>query len=236
MEYARHTIGSRNPLKRWLHSQRYDSSIRLLALASCHSVLDYGCGDGELTARIASRFPALRVVAYDPAEELLLQAKCKLARYPNVHVTQRIDAVTESFDRIACLETVEHLPPQQLERVLADIHRLLAPEGLCLITFPVEHGAISLIKNLYRFLTGRDPFVSCSRTVRSLFGIPVVREPERSLSGCQYIFSHVGFDCRAMIGAIGRVFSVRRVAVLPSFGFIRCGLGNGVAVIVGRKR
>ncbi|MDD4628824.1 MAG: class I SAM-dependent methyltransferase [Candidatus Peribacteraceae bacterium] len=233
MDYSQHTLGSRNPLKRWLHRQRFAASVRLLGLSSCHSFLDYGCGNGELSAQIARLYPALRIIAYDPAEELYLQAVRKLSDFPNVKVIRSLDAVEGTFDRIACLETVEHLPTTELERVFTNIHRLLVEGGLCLFTFPIEHGLISLIKNLYRAVSGRDPYVSFGRAVRSLFGLRVERESARSLSDCRYLFSHIGFDCRTMIDAIGNHFSIHQVAVLPA-GFICCGLGNGVAVTVGK--
>lgn len=232
--YAEHTIGSRNPFKRWLHRQRFAASIRFLDLSANHSFLDYGCGDGELSARIARGFPDVRVIAYDPAEELFLQAQRKLDDLSNVTVLRNLDTVTGPFDRIACLETIEHLPSEEQERVFADIRRLLANGGLCLFTFPIEHGAASLLKNLYRLFSGRDPYVSFGRTIRSLFGMSVQREETRSLSGCRYIFSHIGFDCRAALSAIKRHFSIRSIDVLP-FGSVRFGLGNSIAVVAGKR-
>lgn len=229
-DYAQHTIGSKNPLKRWLHKQRFAASFRLLDLHDGQSFLDYGCGDGELSLQISRHFPHVEVVAYDPAEELFVQAQRKLAHAERVTVTRDFDSITGSFDRVACLETIEHLPPKELESLFLNIKKVLKPDGFCLFTFPVEHGFASLAKNSYRLMTKRDKYASVGRTAKTVLGLHVEREPQESLSGCNYIYSHIGFDCRKMVQSIGKHFTVVRTTVLPA-GTLLFGLGNSLAVI-----
>lgn len=233
-DYAQHTIGSKNPLKRWLHKQRFAASFRLLDLHDGQRFLDYGCGDGELSLQISRHFPHVEVVSYDPADELFVQAQRKLAHSARVTVTRDFDSITGSFDRIACLETIEHLPPKELEALFQNIKKVLKEDGQCLFTFPVEHGFASLTKNSYRLLTKRDKYASVGRTVKAVLGLHVEREPQESLSGCNYIYSHIGFNCRNMVRSIEKHFTVLRTAVLPA-GTVHLGLGNGLAVIVKRR-
>jgi ubiquinone/menaquinone biosynthesis C-methylase UbiE len=228
-EYAKHTTGSKNPIKRWLHNQRFSASLRLLYLEPNTRFLDYGCGDGELSLQVHRSHPDVTVVAYDPAQQLCDQAKEKLNPYPNITVQQHLSNL-ESFDRVACLETIEHLPEKELHELFANISSLIKEDGQCLFTFPIEHGVISLVKNCYRILTKRDKYVSVGRMIRRFLGLPVPRETAEQLSSCNYIYSHIGFDCRNMIQEIQKYFSIKETHVLP-LGIITFGLGNSIAVL-----
>ncbi len=230
MDYSQSTVNSSNPVKRWLHRSRLDASLKLLKIKRRSRVLDYGCGSGELSRRISARFPASQIVAFDPADDLYRQAQRRLEGCANVLVTNTLDMLPGTFDRVACLEVLEHLPPVELEAALLDIRIALARDGLCLFTFPIEHGAMSLAKNVYRITTGGDPYPSLASTARALFGLPVPRQPSASLNNCSYIYSHLGFDCRAMLATISAVFAIEDVHVLP-LGTVTLGMGNGLAVV-----
>ena len=163
----------------------------------------------------------------------------KLSVFPDVAVINNFNAVItdntvdnkiKKFNRIACLETVEHLPDEELMGLFNNVKSVLKEDGLFLVTFPIEHGMISLFKSCYRMLTGRDKYVSIRRAFRQLFGLHVPREPQKQLSDCQYIYSHVGFDSRKMIKKIKENFNIEKIVVLP-IGFITLGLGNSVAVV-----
>jgi 2-polyprenyl-3-methyl-5-hydroxy-6-metoxy-1,4-benzoquinol methylase len=235
VDYSKNTVNSRNLVKRWLHRSRLDASVKLLDLPARSRVLDYGCGSGELSRRISKRFPQAQIVAFDPADDLFSQARHKLADRPNVLVTRDLDMLPGTFDRVACLEVLEHLPPVELEAALLDIRVAVADDGLCLFTFPIEHGAMSLAKNVYRITTGGDPYPSLTSTARAFFGLPVPRQESANLNDCRYIYSHLGFDCRAMLATIGNVFAIEDVHVLP-LGTVTLGMGNGLAVVARPRR
>jgi SAM-dependent methyltransferase len=229
--YASHTIDSKNLIKRWFHRQRFDSSLGLLDLKPGQHCLDYGCGDGELTLRICRKIEDINVVAYDPADSLLSQAKSKLNGIKNCTVTASLESVPGTFDRIACLETVEHLPTTELMRLFDDIRQRLAPNGRCLFTFPIEHGMASIVKNTSRRFSHSDRYASVRRMFCSTLGAPIEREPAQTLSGCNYIYSHVGFSCRNMLKSIKSQFSVVRRGVIPA-GIVPIGLGYSMAIVV----
>ncbi len=78
------------------------------ALAERHqaaSILDYGCGKNSLLTALAPRLPATRLAAYDPA----------LPQYA---------AAPEPADLVVCTDVLEHIEPDALEAVLADLRRL----------------------------------------------------------------------------------------------------------------
>jgi|AP95_1055475.scaffolds.fasta_scaffold14266_2 SAM-dependent methyltransferase len=230
-DYEKYTIGSKNPIKRWLHRQRFCASLKYLDLHSSQSFLDYGCGDGNLSLQVQKANSDVTIVAFDPATQLCDQAKEKLKNFPSITVTSDFGSGIGLFDRVACLETIEHLPSEELEDLFSNIKSVLKEDGQCLFTFPIEHGVISLIKNCYRICTGRDKYVSLNRTFRRFFGLPVPRETPERLSDCNYIYSHIGFDCNQMIHNIRKHFIVENIHVLP-LGVICLGLGNSIAVVV----
>ncbi len=93
--------------------------------------LDIGSGKGELIGAIRTRF-GLRTTACDYTDTLMNDS------------TQRVDIVDLNvgklpysdgrFCLVTCVETIEHL--EQTRSLLREIHRVLEPGGLALITTP----------------------------------------------------------------------------------------------------
>lgn len=64
-----------------------------------------------------------------------------------------------SLDLIVCHQVLEHIPEDTL--ALAEMHRVLSPRGLAILTMPVD---------FTRSTTFEDPAVQCPRERRRLFG------------------------------------------------------------------
>lgn len=99
----------------------------LIGDAAPASILDVGCGEGHPAARWARRLPAARIVAVDPAADLLQESWSRLAR-PNL-AFRSADAVslpfaTGSFDLVAGLEVLEHV--RDPRAALAEMRRCAA--------------------------------------------------------------------------------------------------------------
>jgi len=186
MTYSHLTIDSDSAIKRFSHRRRFSLARRLLAVSAGHRVLDYGAGDGYFLRVIGSSHPAATMVAYDPSQEMLSQIRGKAINNAVSDVSSILD---HSFDRIACLEVLEHLTEDQQMDTLLQIRRFLTTDGLLLVSVPIEIGPSAIAKNVARLMAGHPhPGASLRNVVRSAFGMPVARDAAR--------LSHIGFDHR----------------------------------------
>lgn len=114
--------GSRNPLVRWFMSQFETGLDQLLAQATgVSSVLEVGCGEGHITARLARTFPQASVLGTDFSNTILGIAR---REYPEHHFEQRsiYDVGGDGpYDLVVACEVFEHLedPERALEAVVA---------------------------------------------------------------------------------------------------------------------
>ena len=137
------------------HWHRYAFAYRL---AKGRRVLDAACGEGYGSALLAQI--AQDVVGVDLSEEAIAHARSRYST-PNLRF-ERSDATAldafdaAQFDLIVSFETLEHV--QQQERMLDGFARLLAPDGLLLISTPDKRNYTDLsgqinphhVRELYR--------------------------------------------------------------------------------------
>jgi len=220
-DYASYTHADPSRVKRYLHRRRFADALRLLDLGPDDTLLDLGCGDGYLLSLAAARLPAGRLAGYEPAAEMADQAR---ARLEPLGVTVAGDLAVlgdRRFTRLACLETLEHLPPSPLDALLAAASARLAPDGFLLASVPVEIGLPSLAKNLFRLARApRRPDLDGRRLLRTLLGLPISRDDGQTLGSLPYHFSHVGFDHRRLERRLAADFRVlaRRGSPFPRLG------------------
>lgn len=119
---------------------RIARALELAALGPGVRLLDIACGRGEVPA-IAAAEGAI-AVGLDYAEASIEFAR----RVRDVHATQacgRMDLVCgdatrlpfadASFDRVTMLDIIEHLHPGELEAMLGEVRRVLAPGGFAVL-------------------------------------------------------------------------------------------------------
>ena len=122
---------------------RYDLVINQLqkyGLSPSSKVLEIGCGDGALCGLLYKKFK-YEITGIDPSSEGIqyCQEQFKLLNYKgSFRVCEGYDFPFEtgSFDAILCCDVIEHL--QQPEAMVSEIHRLLKPKGLAIMTTPVR--------------------------------------------------------------------------------------------------
>lgn len=87
-------------------------------------VLDAGCGEGLIVEEYQGR---LAIEGIDPNYTTPLVRQGSLLALPYAD---------GAFDRVLCLDVLEHLSYEDQPRALAEIHRVLAPGGEALISVP----------------------------------------------------------------------------------------------------
>lgn len=99
-------------------------------------VLDVGCGPGVMTEAVLQR--GGRFDGLDLSPEMVREAQEKFGHLPGVHFAEgnieAIDAGDNSYDQLICMAVIEYL--NSPERALAEMHRVLKPGGIAIITVP----------------------------------------------------------------------------------------------------
>lgn len=118
--------------------------IAQASLATGHQILDIGCGTGTLVTMIKRRFPAAEVVGLDPDPKALTRgvkkaARARLSIQFDKGFSDDLPYADASFDRVFSSFMFHHLRPEDKEKTLREVRRVLRPGGsLHLLDF-AEH-------------------------------------------------------------------------------------------------
>ncbi|MHA7651501.1 class I SAM-dependent methyltransferase [Mycobacterium sp. ML4] len=117
----------------WNVNIHYDALVDANVPPGAHQVLDVGCGDGFLAARLAERIP--RVIALDVDKPVLVRAS---ARFPRARVQWThgdvMTAELPHFDAVVSNAALHHI--DDTRAALARLAGLVRPGGtLVVVTF-----------------------------------------------------------------------------------------------------
>ena len=209
-EYARGTHAHKRSLFRLSHQRRFSYAVDLLDAQPDSRVLDFGSGDGYLLELLSAKLPHDNLTALEPLEYLQDEIKARFAANPIRIITSTTDLPDHSFDRIACLEVLEHLQPADVATTLGELKRLVTLDGILVISVPIEVGPSALLKYLAaRLLTGSDRRHTIREVLRVTVGLSVARDREN-----KYI-PHKGFDFRQLKEQVGENFTIVRELFSP---------------------
>lgn len=144
-EYALRGDYHRDPDTGWDYYPTYLAKLEAIrryldALPPGTRVLDAGCGEGVLVEAYQGR---LAIEGLDAA-------------YSSPHVRRgsvlALPWEAATFDRVLCLDVLEHLPWHEQPKALAELRRVLRPDGEALISVP---NLAHLQSRVHFLLTGR---------------------------------------------------------------------------------
>lgn len=98
--------------------------------------LDLGVGDGTFAARL-HHDTALDVVGAEVHAGYVAQVHARHPRLPLVRVGEALPFADASFDSATMLDVLEHTRSER--QTLAEVHRVLRPGGLLVLTVPASH-------------------------------------------------------------------------------------------------
>jgi 2-polyprenyl-3-methyl-5-hydroxy-6-metoxy-1,4-benzoquinol methylase len=227
-EYARKQLFGRGVIA-WSHGRRFATARRLAEPHAGAALLDYGCGDGSFLALVRDLFPLSVGVEVDPA--LVADAR---ARFPGgsprfLHTAEAAALADGSFGVVTCMEVLEHCPEETAEHVIAELGRLVAPEGTVLVSVPVETGPSLLVKQAARAVAGwrgvpgyrdRERYTPAelARMVFATRGTAVERPlyETRFADGAPNRYhGHKGFNWRRLAERLRRDFHLRDLRFSP---------------------
>jgi SAM-dependent methyltransferase len=238
MKYAQMTVDDPNPLKRALQRRRLADALATVKgpRAVPLRVLDLGAGDGELVRQMV-RVTSVEPVVFEPAPQLMVEAREKLAGLDGVVFTDTLDSLPSgTFDFIFCLEVFEHLPHQETVETIAHIERLLRVDGHAVIGVPHELFLPALVKGIYR-ATRRfgDYDARPGNVLLAMMGRPSRERPVAEIApGLPYHFYHLGFDYRVLERFLSRRLHLVRRWFSP-FPFMRAMLNSEVYFLLSKR-
>jgi small RNA 2'-O-methyltransferase len=127
----------------WLHEQRLEAAREAVLAGGARSVLDLGCGDGDLLVRLAGEKQVERIVGVDLCRASLGRLRARLARQEDEN-RARVDLVHGSmtepetslagFDCALLIETIEHIAPERLSALERAVFAGMRPAAAVITT------------------------------------------------------------------------------------------------------
>ncbi len=115
-------------------------------------LLDFGCGDGEFTQKIAGKIGTSHVYGIDISGENVERARARGIDCRQSNLDQvKLPFEDESFDIICANQVLEHLA--DTDTLPGEIYRLLKPGGYAVVATP----NLAATQNIFSLLFGFQP-------------------------------------------------------------------------------
>jgi SAM-dependent methyltransferase len=128
----------------------YRLAEALVHLPGSGRVLEVGCGAGRYLRALRELRPELALVGADVSRAALERLA---ARAPEIETrlatTDALPATDAEFDAVLVIDVLEHVP--EPDRLLSEVHRVLAPGGILHLHVPCEGDP----RSLWRWLPGQ---------------------------------------------------------------------------------
>ena len=134
-----------------LVSNELDLLASLVDLPQHPHVIELGCGGAHLARKLLARFPLSDITALEV--DARQHAKNLLKPQERLHFVpagaQAIPFEAAQFDLALMLKSLHHVPLELLDQALAEVHRVLRPQGLLYVSEPVFTGAFNEVIRLF---------------------------------------------------------------------------------------
>ena len=123
----------------------------LVDLQQHRHIIELGCGAADLSRKLLVRYPDCEVTALEVDQRQ--HAKNLSQPAQRLHFVQAgaqaIPLEDGRFDLAFMLKSLHHVPLDQLQQALAEVHRVLRPQGLLYVSEPVFAGALNEVMRLF---------------------------------------------------------------------------------------
>lgn len=127
----------------WLHEQRLADVHEAVRRCGARTVLDLGCGDGDLLVRLATESRIERIVGVDVCGASLERLRARLETVDGMEAAQvelvhgsmiEGGATFTGFDCAVLIETVEHVDPDRLSLLERAVFANMRPATVVITT------------------------------------------------------------------------------------------------------
>lgn len=123
----------------------------LVDLPAHPRIIELGCGAAHLSRKLLQRYPGNAVTGLEvDARQMAKNREKPQERLSFVNAgAQAIPFRDHSFDLALMLKSLHHVPLNLLDQALAEVHRVLCPQGLLYVSEPVFAGALNEVMRLF---------------------------------------------------------------------------------------
>ena len=127
------------PLRLLEYTSKLARIKELIAPFKGQTVLDAGCGDGRFCFEMKGERVRMAGVDMSPRAVAYARAFCFGTDVEFLCQDLRALDINERFDVITFLDTLEHVPPEEVPIVLERLHRHLKPGGRLIVSVPTAN-------------------------------------------------------------------------------------------------
>lgn len=148
----------------------YPVLLKKISEVPCHTVLDLGCGTGEMIKRILQQDKNKSLYGIDLSEKMLDVAKNKLGKEVTFVLgdSEDIPFSDSFFDVVYCNDSFHHYPAP--DKVLSEVYRVLKPHGIFIMCDCWQPAIGRAIMNFYmKHSSEGDVKIYSEHEIRDLF-------------------------------------------------------------------